>query len=294
MKMEAEFPTERWFWFDPPFHPNQSVLLHRQPDNVWRIDFQLGWDADPVAGENAGARDSARRRRCSVPMRSSSWNGSASIPSPACAWTASATATCCLPATPRIGVSPFGAARRQQRRAGCGEPRLEAGASCSRARRRTACSIPYASEREYAADENIRNSTRSTDFITPKSARQQGVPRCRAEPVEAAAAFAQQLVEARTALPAVGIARLAAQHARHPANLQAAWCRARPAWMRPYPGEQGPGWLLPQLGGQFTALVFGAPDAGDRRALQSLGAAGTLPLKLVVVDAGEACTGSRA
>ncbi len=25
------------------------MLLHRQPDNVWRIDFQLGWDADPVA-----------------------------------------------------------------------------------------------------------------------------------------------------------------------------------------------------------------------------------------------------
>ena len=48
VKMKADFPTERWFWFDPPFHRNQSALLHRQPDNVWRIDFQLGWDADPV------------------------------------------------------------------------------------------------------------------------------------------------------------------------------------------------------------------------------------------------------
>src|SRR6185295_3971781 len=47
VRMSAEFPAERWFWFDPPFHPNQSVLLHRQPDGVWRIDFQLGWDADP-------------------------------------------------------------------------------------------------------------------------------------------------------------------------------------------------------------------------------------------------------
>src|SRR5262249_47101771 len=47
VRMQAEFPAERWFWFDPPFHPNQSVLLHRQPDGVWRIDFQLGWDADP-------------------------------------------------------------------------------------------------------------------------------------------------------------------------------------------------------------------------------------------------------
>ena len=45
--MKADFPAERWFWFDPPFHPGQSVLLHKQRDNVWRIDFQLGWDADP-------------------------------------------------------------------------------------------------------------------------------------------------------------------------------------------------------------------------------------------------------
>jgi 3-(3-hydroxy-phenyl)propionate hydroxylase len=47
--MKADFPAERRFWFDPPFHPKQSVLLHRQADNVWRIDFQLGWDADPEA-----------------------------------------------------------------------------------------------------------------------------------------------------------------------------------------------------------------------------------------------------
>ena len=30
---------ERWFWFDPPFHRGQSVLLHKQCDDVWRIDF---------------------------------------------------------------------------------------------------------------------------------------------------------------------------------------------------------------------------------------------------------------
>ena len=44
---KKDFPTERRFWFDAPFHPNQSTLLHKQPDNVWRIDFQLGADADP-------------------------------------------------------------------------------------------------------------------------------------------------------------------------------------------------------------------------------------------------------
>ena len=48
VKMAAAFPTERWFWFDPPFHSGQSALLHRQPDDVWRIDLQLGPDADPA------------------------------------------------------------------------------------------------------------------------------------------------------------------------------------------------------------------------------------------------------
>jgi 3-(3-hydroxy-phenyl)propionate hydroxylase len=49
VRMDADFPTERRFWFDPPFHSGQSALIHRQPDNVWRIDLQLGPDADVEA-----------------------------------------------------------------------------------------------------------------------------------------------------------------------------------------------------------------------------------------------------
>jgi 3-(3-hydroxy-phenyl)propionate hydroxylase len=48
VRMTAEFPTERWFWFDPPFHAGRSALLHRQPDDIWRIDLQLSPDADPA------------------------------------------------------------------------------------------------------------------------------------------------------------------------------------------------------------------------------------------------------
>jgi 3-(3-hydroxy-phenyl)propionate hydroxylase len=49
IEMQADFPAERRFWFEPTFHPGQSALLHKQPDNIWRIDLQLGWDADPEA-----------------------------------------------------------------------------------------------------------------------------------------------------------------------------------------------------------------------------------------------------
>lgn len=48
---QSPFPVEdtpeRWFWFKPPFHPGQSALLHKQPDNIYRIDLQLSVDADP-------------------------------------------------------------------------------------------------------------------------------------------------------------------------------------------------------------------------------------------------------
>lgn len=47
VEMKTEQPSERWFWFEPTFHPGQSALLHKQPDNIYRIDLQLGPHADP-------------------------------------------------------------------------------------------------------------------------------------------------------------------------------------------------------------------------------------------------------
>ncbi len=41
VRMQLETPRERWFWFDPPFNPGRTALLHPQPDNIYRIDYQL-------------------------------------------------------------------------------------------------------------------------------------------------------------------------------------------------------------------------------------------------------------
>ena len=42
---ESDNP-ERWFWFAPTFHEGQSALLHKQAENIYRIDLQLGENID--------------------------------------------------------------------------------------------------------------------------------------------------------------------------------------------------------------------------------------------------------
>jgi 3-(3-hydroxy-phenyl)propionate hydroxylase len=59
IKMRMARPVERWFWFDPHFNRGRSALLHRQADDVWRLDFQVGAEADrdqEVRPENVARR----------------------------------------------------------------------------------------------------------------------------------------------------------------------------------------------------------------------------------------------
>lgn len=59
IEQRTQRPTERLAWFDPPSNPGSTILMHRQPDDVWRIDYQLGDDEDPeeaVKEENVLAR----------------------------------------------------------------------------------------------------------------------------------------------------------------------------------------------------------------------------------------------
>jgi 3-(3-hydroxy-phenyl)propionate hydroxylase len=165
--MKADFPAERWFWFDPPFHPGQSVLLHREADNVWRIDFQLGWDADPEA-EKQPERVIPRIQAMLGPDRPFELE-----------WVSVYTFQCRRMKQLRHGrvifagdaahqVSPFGA-----RGANSGIQdvdnlgwKLQCVLDGSAPE---ALLDSYAEERGVAADENILNSTRSTDFITPKT-----------------------------------------------------------------------------------------------------------------------------
>ncbi len=166
VKMTAEFPTERWFWFDPPFHAGRSALLHRQPDDVWRIDLQLNRYADPVVEkkpENVRPRIARMLGHDKFEFE----------------WISLYKFQCrrmerfvhgrvIFAGDSAHQVSPFGA-----RGANSG---LEDAENLSWKLDRVLRGVSPASllesyhvERSAAADENIRESTRSTDFMAPNS-----------------------------------------------------------------------------------------------------------------------------
>jgi len=166
VKMTAEFPTERWFWFDPPFHAGRSALLHRQPDDIWRIDLQLHPDADPVI----------ERRPENVRPRIARMLGHDKFEFE---WISLYKFQCrrmerflhgrvLFAGDAAHQVSPFGA-----RGANSGLEDAENLAwKLDRVLRGTspeALLETYHTERSAAADENIRESTRSTDFMAPVS-----------------------------------------------------------------------------------------------------------------------------
>lgn len=172
VRMKADFPTERWFWFEPPFEgAGQSALLHKQPDDIWRIDFQLGWDIDRKAELDPG------RIRARVDAMLGSRDGT--IPDYDLEWTSIYTFQCRRMEKFRHGsvifagdsahqVSPFGA-----RGANSGVQDADNLAwkldMVVKGLAPDALLDSYSTERSHGADENILNSTRATDFLTPKS-----------------------------------------------------------------------------------------------------------------------------
>jgi 3-(3-hydroxy-phenyl)propionate hydroxylase len=167
VRMAADFPTERRFWFDPPFHSGQSALMHRQPDNIWRIDLQLGPDAD-VEAEQMPERVTARLRKMlgDIPFELE--------------WVSLYRFNCrrldrfvhgrvIFAGDSAHQVSPFGA---RGGNSGVQDAENLAWKLAAVLKGDAGADLldSYDLERVQAADENIGHSTRSTDFIAPHSA----------------------------------------------------------------------------------------------------------------------------
>ncbi|MFN2417578.1 MAG: FAD-dependent monooxygenase [Candidatus Limnocylindria bacterium] len=62
IRAELPFTSERHFHFDPPWNPGRQVLIHPQPDGVWRIDWRVPPGSDPDAEAADGRLDRRIRR----------------------------------------------------------------------------------------------------------------------------------------------------------------------------------------------------------------------------------------
>ncbi len=281
VRMKHEAPAERWFWFDPEFHPNQSVLLHRQPDGVWRIDFQLGWDADPEVEKTP---EKILPRVKALLAHSAMKDTAFELE-----WASVYTFSCqrmdsfrhgrvLFAGDSAHGVSPFGA-----RGANSGVQDADnlawKLAAVLRHGAPDALLDTYAREREFAADENIRNSTRATDFITPKS--------------EVSRLFRDAVLELAKTQPfarsLVNSGRLSTPATLHGSSLNTpdadafdgAMVPGAPAADAPVTTRDGrTSWLLHELGDGFTVLVAGTPPG----ALATIDGRG-LSVKVLAVSA---------
>jgi 3-(3-hydroxy-phenyl)propionate hydroxylase len=41
IKIDLPLPTERLAYFDPEWNPGNTILMHREPHGIWRVDYQL-------------------------------------------------------------------------------------------------------------------------------------------------------------------------------------------------------------------------------------------------------------
>jgi 3-(3-hydroxy-phenyl)propionate hydroxylase len=250
--MKADFPTERWFWFDPPFHPGQSVLLHRQSDNVFRIDFQLGWQADP---------EEEKKPENVIPRIKAMLGDDREFD---LEWVSVYTFQCrrmnrfthghvLFVGDAAHQVSPFGAR-------GANSGIQDTDNLCWKLKLVIEGKAPaslldtYSDERVFAAEENLLNSTRATDFITPKSKMSLTI-RNAALTLARDHAFARALVNSgRLSVPAV----LTESRLNTPDTAVFAGDMVPGAAMDDAPMQEGGKsfWLLDRVGNQFMALVL--------------------------------------
>ncbi|TKT80949.1 FAD-dependent oxidoreductase [Aquamicrobium sp. LC103] len=254
VEMQADFPPERWFWFEPPFHKGQSALLHKQPDNIYRIDLQLGWDADP---EEEKKPENVIPRIAKV-----IGHGDFELD-----WVSVYTFQC-----RRLGkfvhdrvifagdsahvVSPFGA------RGGNGgiqdvDNLIWKLAMVVKGEAPSSLISTYDEERVRGAEENIVNSARATSFMTPKTEMERifrdGVLR-----LAGAHEFARRLVNSGRLSRACSLAGLSLQSA----EIEASGVPVGAA-MPDAPVEDGEaGWLLEHVGKRFAVMAVGVDLPG--------------------------------
>ncbi len=249
IELKADFPSERRFWFEPTFHEGESALLHKQPDNIYRIDLQLGWQADPEV----------EKRPENVIPRIEKVLGRADFEID---WVSVYTFQCrrmdrfvhdrvIFVGDSAHIVSPFGA------RGGNGgiqdvDNLAWKLAAVLKGQAPRGLLGSYDEERAHGADENIANSARATNFMTPKSAMEKML-RDAVLDLAQDMAFARKLVNSGRLSVPCSLAGLPLQTPSPDAALEPGMA----CLDAPLRKDGRAAWLLEELNDGFTLLSFG-------------------------------------
>jgi len=259
VRMRGDFPSERWFWFDPPFHEGRSALLHKQPDDVWRIDLQLGPGAD--------ALEEQKPERVLPRLRQMLGQSDFSLE-----WVSVYTFQCrrlerfvqgrvLFVGDSAHQVSPFGA---RGGNSGIQDAENLAWKLALVVKGEAPASLleTYDIERSAAADENIGHSTRSTDFIAPRSAQELRF-RDAVLALARRAPFAKRMVNSgRLSTPSVYTSPLTTPDA---GTWQGTARLGAPLPDVPLLDRSGrPVWLLDAVGGDEVVIQVAAEDEPPR------------------------------
>ena len=168
--LKSDYPTERRAWFDPPTNPGSTILVHKQPRDIWRVDYQLRDDEDPeeaVKPENVLPRVRSHLE----------WIGERGDWTPV--WISAYRANCLTLDSYRHGrvlfagdaahlVPIFGV---RGMNSGIDDTHNLAWKLAWVAQGRSSAGLldSYSSERVFAARENIRHASKSTEFMAPPS-----------------------------------------------------------------------------------------------------------------------------
>jgi 3-(3-hydroxy-phenyl)propionate hydroxylase len=275
IKIDMQRPVERWFWFDPPFNRGRSALLHRQADDVWRLDFQVGDQAE--RDEETKPANVERRVRAMLGSDIAfnfEWISLYRFQSRRLERFRHGRVFFAGDAAHQM--SPFGARGGNSgiqdadnlvwkldlvMRGTAPERLLDS----------------YEEERIAAADENLLNTTRSTDFIAPKS----GISRAFRDAALALAEsepFARRLVNSGR----LSVATCYSSSLNAPDGFAA---REAPM-LRPgaaaLDAPDGEGWLLNRVGGAFAGVWLAPEDAPPDKSAYVLGQG--LPVPMIHVS----------
>jgi 3-(3-hydroxy-phenyl)propionate hydroxylase len=254
IRLKGDLPRERRFWFYPPFHPTNSVLLHRQADEILRVDFQLGRDADAEEEKKPENVDKRLRQMFGPDAR---WEHE---------WTSVYTFTCRMMEKFVHGrvvfagdaahvVSPFGARGGNAAVADVDNLAWKL-ALVLTGKASEALIDSYDFERRAASRENIQNSTRSTDFITPK------FPASRAFR-DAVLALAKDFPFARALINSgrLSVPTAQTESVLNTPDVDTDWKNGPAPGRAMVDAPLGNEWLVDRLGTGFSLLSFGAIEA---------------------------------